>query len=160
MSDAWDEWGSIRFSTRLELEPLRVSKERNLAVFLSKKQPEHELVAWARVERADAPQMLPGLMSPIFVAFLESAATYLTSLLMLWISYVLNWNTQYILLDVGITFSMILLRLAIKDLAPAEDNLSTPNSYPLNGVAVARVVEVDDRRDLLTRGLRKACRIG
>jgi hypothetical protein len=51
----------------------------------------------------------------------------------------------------GITFSMILLRLAIKELAPAEDNLSSlrfqawaPNSYPLNGVAVARVVEVDD----------------
>ncbi|KAJ7362897.1 hypothetical protein DFH08DRAFT_841633, partial [Mycena albidolilacea] len=90
------------------------------------------------------------------IAFLESAATYSTSLLMLLVSYVLNWNAQYILLDVtssliGITFSMILLRLAIKDLAPTEDNLSSfrfqawaPNSYPLNGVAVARVVEVDD----------------
>jgi hypothetical protein len=39
-------------------------------------------------------------MSPIFVVFLESAATYSTSLLMLLISYVLNWNAQYILLDV------------------------------------------------------------
>ncbi|KAJ7870765.1 hypothetical protein B0H14DRAFT_2725310 [Mycena olivaceomarginata] len=85
------------------------------------------------------------------IAFLESAATYSTSLLMLLVSYLLNWNAQYILLDVGITFSMILLRLAIKDLAPAEDSLSSlrfqawaPNSFPLNGVAVARVVEVDD----------------
>jgi hypothetical protein len=51
---------------------------------------------------------------------------------------------------------MILLRLAIKDLAPAEDNLWAPNSYPLNGVAVARVVEVDDGRDLLNRGLRES----
>lgn len=46
---------------------------------------------------------------------------------------------------------MILLRLAIKELAPAENNLSSlqfqawaPNSFPLNGVAVARVVKVDD----------------
>jgi hypothetical protein len=32
VSNTWDEWGSIRFSARLELEPLWVSKERRLAV--------------------------------------------------------------------------------------------------------------------------------
>jgi hypothetical protein len=52
MSDAWDERDSIRFSARLELEPLWVSEGRSLAVFLLKKQQEHELMAWPRVEQA------------------------------------------------------------------------------------------------------------
>ncbi|KAJ7078233.1 hypothetical protein C8R43DRAFT_1245304 [Mycena crocata] len=93
------------------------------------------------------------------IVFLESAATYSTSLLVLLIVYVLNSNAQYILLDVttsliGVTFSMILLRLAItgSDGSTAgQDTLASirraqlraPDAYPLTSVTVSRIVEVD-----------------
>ncbi|KAJ7259399.1 hypothetical protein C8J57DRAFT_1340351 [Mycena rebaudengoi] len=68
------------------------------------------------------------------IIFLESAAIYSTSLLVL----------LYILIDVGITFSMILLRLAMAN--PKNESLasvrSRANSYPLTSVTVSRLVEV------------------
>ncbi|KAJ7214325.1 hypothetical protein GGX14DRAFT_443730, partial [Mycena pura] len=54
------------------------------------------------------------------IIFLESAAFYSTSLLILLIVYVLNSNAQYVMLDVttsliGVTFSLIILRLAVNE---------------------------------------------
>jgi hypothetical protein len=51
---------------------------------------------------------------------------------------------------------MILLRLAIKDLVSGQDTLSTlrgahawaPNSYPMTGVSVSRLVEVSGMESL------------
>ncbi|KAJ7853823.1 hypothetical protein B0H14DRAFT_2580213 [Mycena olivaceomarginata] len=89
----------------------------------------------------------------IQIIFLESAATYSTSLLVLLVFYVRNSNVQYIMLDVttsliGVTFSMILLRLSAQS-QPEEDSLSsfrsrarTNQSYPLTSVAVSRLVEL------------------
>ncbi|KAJ7853343.1 hypothetical protein B0H14DRAFT_2758648 [Mycena olivaceomarginata] len=89
------------------------------------------------------------------IVFLESAAIYSTSLLVLLIVYVLNSNSQYILLDVttsliGITFSMILLRLVIIDLTPEQETFGSvrsaqpwgQNSHPLTSITVSRLVEV------------------
>ncbi|KAJ7659557.1 hypothetical protein DFH06DRAFT_1194596 [Mycena polygramma] len=88
------------------------------------------------------------------IIFLESAAIYSSSLTVLLVLYVLNSNAQYIVLDVvtsliGITFSMILLRLAItKQGSETESTLASlrsrrgNTSYPLTNVTVSRVVEV------------------
>ncbi|KAJ6483681.1 hypothetical protein DFH09DRAFT_1211906 [Mycena vulgaris] len=88
------------------------------------------------------------------IIFLESAAIYSSSLLVLLIVYVLNSNAQYIMLDVttsliGVTFSMILLRLSMAQSQPEEDSLASlrararaTHSYPLTNVTVSRLVEV------------------
>ncbi|KAJ7096115.1 hypothetical protein C8R44DRAFT_379199 [Mycena epipterygia] len=90
------------------------------------------------------------------IIFLESAAIYSSSLLALLVVYVLNMNAQYIALDlttslIGVTFSMILLRLAVTNstatteqdlLASLRERARANNSYPLTNVTVSRLVEV------------------
>ncbi|KAJ7096121.1 hypothetical protein C8R44DRAFT_860165 [Mycena epipterygia] len=90
------------------------------------------------------------------IIFLESAAIYSSSLLALLVVYVLNFNAQYIALDmtaslIGVTFSMILLRLAVTNstatteqdfLASLRERARANNSYPLTNVTVSRLVEV------------------
>ncbi|KAF7353826.1 hypothetical protein MVEN_01068200 [Mycena venus] len=81
------------------------------------------------------------------IIFLESAATYSSALIVLVTVYLLNSNAQFIVLDVtapliGITFSMIILRLAMT--GPSETNSrSAAGSIPLRtAVNVSRLVEV------------------
>ncbi|KAJ7054730.1 hypothetical protein C8F01DRAFT_483588 [Mycena amicta] len=107
------------------------------------------------------------------IIFLESAATYSTSFLVLFIVYELGLEMQYILLDltsslIGITFTMILLRLAMQSgaIIIGEDYPSngrrrhslsrgvipmspnghyTSTGFPLTAVTVSRFVEVTGR---------------
>ncbi|KAJ6599963.1 hypothetical protein DFH09DRAFT_1271508 [Mycena vulgaris] len=83
------------------------------------------------------------------IIFLESAATYSTALVVLVTVYLLNSNAQFIVLDItapliGITFSMIILRLAMT--SPGQGTVALPGdssaSYRLRGVNVSRLVEV------------------
>ncbi|KAJ7608046.1 hypothetical protein DFH06DRAFT_211118 [Mycena polygramma] len=101
------------------------------------------------------------------VIFLESAALYSASLTVLLILYVLNSNAQYILIDVtssliGITFSTILLRLAMTNAEAQNDSLAslrargTNNSYPLTHISVSRVVEVGGTDSYNERGRLKS----
>ncbi|KAJ7052954.1 hypothetical protein C8F01DRAFT_1032778 [Mycena amicta] len=109
------------------------------------------------------------------IIFLESAAFYSTSLLILLIVYVLNSNAQYVMLDVttsliGVTFSLIILRLAVNEPAISttgttgvifrsprrmatftvdDTEFSGANSHPLTAVSVSRLVETtSDSADL------------
>jgi len=81
------------------------------------------------------------------VIFLESAATYSSALIVLVTVYLLNSNAQFIVLDmtaplIGITFSMIILRLAMA--GPSETgSRNASSSIPLRTpVNVSRLVEV------------------
>ncbi|KAJ7673978.1 hypothetical protein DFH06DRAFT_1445528 [Mycena polygramma] len=89
------------------------------------------------------------------IIFLESAGIYSSSLTVLLVLYVLGTNAQYIVLDVvnsliGITFSMILLRIAMANSASENDTLASLRAcrgnasgvYPMTNVMVSRVVEV------------------
>ncbi|KAF7297334.1 hypothetical protein MIND_00966700 [Mycena indigotica] len=115
------------------------------------------------------------------ITFLESAATYSTAFFVLFVVYELGLNTQFILLDltsslIGITFTMILLRVAMQsdaillrdDYSPTESQggrrrfsafsrgpLALPLSptspystrFPTSGVSVSRFVEVSGSED-------------
>jgi len=109
---------------------------------------------------------------PALIIFVESAALYSMALLALLITYELNLNTQFIIIDVtssliGITFSSIILRLALTNQhkpgtrsggsqpsgslphSRIAANISTPNNnaYPLGAVHVSRLVETDQGHD-------------
>ncbi|KAJ6520600.1 hypothetical protein DFH09DRAFT_939678, partial [Mycena vulgaris] len=82
------------------------------------------------------------------IIFLESAATYSAALIVLVTVYLFNSNAQFIVLDLvtccpGVTFSMIILRLAIESSGQEGSRNGTfPNSYPLRAaVNVSRLVE-------------------
>ncbi|KAJ7245620.1 hypothetical protein B0H12DRAFT_781858 [Mycena haematopus] len=104
--------------------------------------------------RMDMPQYYAqnGHVYSALIIFLESAGIYSSSLLILLVIYTAKSNAQYIMLDVttsliGLTFSMILLRLAMAKSQPEEDTVGSlraraPNSYPLTNVTVSRLVEI------------------
>ncbi|KAJ6588253.1 hypothetical protein B0H19DRAFT_1098526 [Mycena capillaripes] len=83
------------------------------------------------------------------IIFLESAATYSAAVIVLVTVYLLNSNAQFIVLDltaplIGITFSMIILRLAMTS-RPHEGSSrgATVGSIPRRtAVNVSRLVEV------------------
>ncbi|KAJ7730352.1 hypothetical protein DFH07DRAFT_895197 [Mycena maculata] len=88
------------------------------------------------------------------VIFLESAATYSAAVIVLVTVYLLNSNAQYIVLDltaplIGITFSMIILRLAVTSTGEESSRgVTLSNSYPLSAaVNVSRLVEVTGHGD-------------
>ncbi|KAK7050235.1 hypothetical protein R3P38DRAFT_3306447 [Favolaschia claudopus] len=82
------------------------------------------------------------------IIFLESAATYSAALIALVVVYGMNSNAQFIVLDltaplIGITFSMIILRLAMGD-SSQTNSRNASGSFPLRvaAVNVSRLVEV------------------
>ncbi|KAF7378378.1 hypothetical protein MSAN_00264100 [Mycena sanguinolenta] len=98
----------------------------------------------------------------VLVVFLESAAMYSLSLIVLLVLYALGSNAQYILVDwtpslIGIAFSLIIYRLAA---ANSVVSASTPSSrqegtnpYPLTNVNVTHFVETHREKYDLERSI-------